>query len=131
MYTTYMLTRAALKMFLRNRQALFFSIFMPLMIMMIFGAMNFDKETPVKLGLVSGKTNFITPIVRDKLKSVPAIDLGEGSLDDELAQLKSGDRAAVLYIPDDILSGDTHKVTVYVNDARPIDAGEIMANDAA
>ena len=45
MYCIYMLTRASLKMFLRNRQALFFSIFMPLVIMVIFGSMNFDNRS--------------------------------------------------------------------------------------
>ena len=37
MYTIYKLTIASIKMFLRSRQALFFSLFMPFVIMFIFG----------------------------------------------------------------------------------------------
>ena len=38
MYTIYKLSITSIKMFLRNRQALFFTLFMPLMIMLIFFA---------------------------------------------------------------------------------------------
>src|SRR5262249_50763717 len=51
MYCIYTLTLASIKMFLRNRQALFFSLFMPLIILLIFGFMNFDRTPRVHLGL--------------------------------------------------------------------------------
>ena len=53
MYCTYMMTIASFKMFLRNRQALFFSLFVPLMILFIFGSMNFDKPQKMAIGLVT------------------------------------------------------------------------------
>jgi hypothetical protein len=53
MYTTYKLTIASIKMFLRSRQALFFTLFMPFMIMLIFGYIGFDKPPVVDVGLVT------------------------------------------------------------------------------
>ncbi len=53
MYCIYTLTIASLKMFLRNRQALFFSLFMPLVILLIFGSIDFDKPGKMHLGLVT------------------------------------------------------------------------------
>jgi ABC-2 type transport system permease protein len=43
---------ASFKMFVRNRAALFFSLFVPLLIMLIFGVLNFGGSTSVSLGLV-------------------------------------------------------------------------------
>ena len=43
---------ASFKMFVRNRAALFFSLFVPLLIMLIFGVLNFGGTTTVSLGLV-------------------------------------------------------------------------------
>jgi hypothetical protein len=41
------------KMFLRNRAAVFFSLFLPLIIMLIFGVLNFEGSTTVSLGVAS------------------------------------------------------------------------------
>ena len=43
---------ASVKMFVRNRLALFFSLFLPLVIMLIFGVLNFEGSTTVELGIV-------------------------------------------------------------------------------
>ena len=43
---------ASFKMFVRNRAALFFSLFLPLVIMLIFGVLNFEGSITIALGVV-------------------------------------------------------------------------------
>ena len=40
---------ASVKMFVRNRVALFFSLFLPLIIMLIFGVLNFEGSTEIEV----------------------------------------------------------------------------------
>ena len=44
--------RVGTKLFVREPvQALFFSLFMPMLILFIFGSMDFDKPTSIRVGL--------------------------------------------------------------------------------
>src|SRR3990170_1482920 len=43
---------ASVRMFVRNRAAVFFSLFLPLIIMLIFGVLNFEGSTTIQLGIV-------------------------------------------------------------------------------
>ena len=55
---------ASWKMFIRNRVALFFSLFLPLVIMLIFGVLNFGGTTQVSLGLVDEAQNQASATLR-------------------------------------------------------------------
>ena len=131
MYCTYMLTIASLKMFVRNRQALFFSLFMPLMILLIFGSMNFDKPSQMHIGLVTHHPTAATAQFLQGIRAVEALGIHEGSRDDELAELRGGNRTAVLDVPDDLLApgnaGDPRELTVYVNTGRPMETQMAMS----
>jgi ABC-2 type transport system permease protein len=90
---------ASFKMFVRNRAALFFSLFVPLLIMLIFGVLNFGGSTSVSLGLVDeAQTDGSHALVR-ALQQTKTFDLHPGAHDAELAQLKEGHRDLVLVIP--------------------------------
>lgn len=128
MYCTYMLTIASLKMFVRNRQALFFSIFMPLMIMVIFGAMNFDRQTSLTVGLVAEHPGMAAAAFVQQAKKIPAVTVDQGTLEEELRSLKAGDRTAVLVVPDNFLMPlGSRQLSVYVNSGRPIEANMALA----
>ena len=45
------LTVVSLKMYFRNRQALFWALFFPLLVMLIFGMMNFDGYNAPSVGV--------------------------------------------------------------------------------
>jgi ABC-2 type transport system permease protein len=119
MYTTYMLTITSLKMFLRNRQAIFFSLFMPLMILMIFGSINFDKAPKVKLGLATRQPSTITAEMAKQLQSIDGMEVDTGTLDAELKELRDGNRSAVLELPDDATppstAGAPRSLTLHLN----------------
>jgi NADH:ubiquinone oxidoreductase subunit F (NADH-binding) len=48
---------ASIRMFVRNRAAVFFSLFLPLIIMLIFGVLNFEGTTTIQLGIADEARN--------------------------------------------------------------------------
>ena len=103
MHTTLKLTTSTLKMFVRNRQSLFFTLFMPLVIMAIFGMVGFDKVAPTKLGIVSSNPTPATKAFIDQLSSAPNIKLTSGTEAALRDALKKNELAAVFVIPDDLI----------------------------
>jgi ABC-2 type transport system permease protein len=103
MSPTRKLTQASLKMFVRNRQALFFSFFTPLIIMFIFGFIGFDRLQTIDIGIVSTDRTPETQAFINQIKTITAFTVHEGTLSDERAQLDQGNRSLVLVIPGDIL----------------------------
>lgn len=90
---------ASVKMFVRNRAALFFSLVVPLLIMLIFGVLNFGGTTQVSLGLVDQANNQASNVLRTALERTDAFELQAGDRDSELMELGEGHRDLVLVIP--------------------------------
>lgn len=89
----FVLTIASLKMYFRNRQAIFWALFFPMLIMLIFGLLNFDQFSPPNVGLVDNATNDASTAFRN------VIDDG----DEQLLDLKVGDEAK---LREDLADGD-------------------------
>ena len=104
MYTTLQLTKAAIKMFVRSRQALFFTLFMPFFIMIIFGYIGFDKPQKIDVGLVTNNPTAQTQQFIQQIKDFPTFTIHEGTLDAEKTQLNEGNRSIVLEVPDDFMN---------------------------
>lgn len=98
--TTTTLTISSMKMFVRNRQSLFFSLFMPIVIMVIFGLIGFDKVPKINLGIVTNAPTVSTQQFVEQIKGIDAFSVTTNSLADERAALEKGDRSAVLILPD-------------------------------
>ena len=101
---------ASVKMFVRNRLALFFSLFLPLVIMLIFGVLNFEGSTSVSLGVVDQAGTDASKALMDGLAEFDYLEISNGGLDAELAALEEGDRGYVLVIPEGFqprLGGET------------------------
>jgi ABC-2 type transport system permease protein len=90
---------ASVKMFVRNRVGLFFSLFLPLVIMVIFGVLNFGSGTTVALGVVDEAHNEASGTLLSVLRSIDSFEITEGTHEAEIAQLEEGHRALVLTIP--------------------------------
>ena len=101
--TTAALTRSSIKMFLRNKQALFFTLFIPIVIMTIFGLIGFDTVPKIKVGIVAAAPQQSTTAFIEQLKNISAFTVTVGSESDEGAALKKGDRAVVLMLPDSLI----------------------------
>ncbi|MGH2483029.1 MAG: ABC transporter permease [Candidatus Limnocylindria bacterium] len=87
------------KMFIRDRTAVFFSFFLPLVIMLIFGVLNFGEAAELDVGVADEAQNPSSQALLGALGQTSGLVIHTGSLTDELAALAEGGRAAVLRIP--------------------------------
>ena len=91
---------ASVKMFIRNRAALFFSLFLPLVIMLIFGVLNFEGSTSIALGVVDEAETDASAAFIDGLAEYGYLEITEGDRATELAALEEGERGFVLVVPE-------------------------------
>jgi ABC-2 type transport system permease protein len=106
MQTTKILTISAIKMFVRNRQSVFFSLFIPIVIMLIFGAIGFDRVLKISVGIVSSDPSPATTAFIDQLKTISAFEVTVDEEEKERQALEKGDRAIVALIPNDLIPTD-------------------------
>ena len=113
------------KMFLRNRAAVFFSLFLPLIIMLIFGVLNFEGATEIQLGIVDEADNDASAALVQDLGAYDYLILTAGERDAEMAALADGDRDFVLVIPPDWAvppPGSATGLVAYASNADPAQA---------
>lgn len=103
------LTLASLKMFVRNKQSLFFTLFMPFIFIGIFGLIGFDKPQQIDLGVVSGNPTPSTQAFLKSIEEIAAFHIHTGTETDERAALQKGDRAVVMLVPDALFPDPTAK----------------------
>lgn len=72
---------ASAKMFIRNRAAVFFSLFLPLIIMLIFGVLNFEGSTEIELGIVDEADNEASAALVERLGAYEYLILTDGERD--------------------------------------------------
>ena len=99
---TWTLTKASLKMWFRDRQAMFWTFFLPLVIMVIFGVLNFGVLGRIDLGIVDLAENEASQGFVSILQAINAFDISRG--DSEAAErlaLEDGERDLVIIIPAD------------------------------
>ena len=116
---------ASFKMFIRNRAAVFFSLFLPLIIMLIFGVLNFEGSTEIQLGVVDEAGNDASAALRDRLAEYDYLTQIPGERDAELAELEEGDRDFVLVIPEGWsppAPGSESGLVAYASSADPAQA---------
>ncbi len=119
MRTLAILTWSAIKMFARNKQALFFTFFFPILLMTVLGLINFDKTSKIDVGLVlTGPPNQATAQFVGALKKIDFFTIHEGIETDERQALVDDKRAAVFIIPWSLIPGPS-KVTVVSNVGNP------------
>src|SRR5205809_7012532 len=75
------LTITALKMYLRNRQVLFFNLFFPVIIVVIFGLIIGNGNASVRMGVVDNAHNQVSHLVLTQLRQTKAVKLTTGNLD--------------------------------------------------
>ncbi|MDP9468492.1 MAG: ABC transporter permease, partial [Chloroflexota bacterium] len=115
---------ASVLMFVRNRAAVFFSLFLPLIIMLIFGVLNFEGSTTIQLGLVDEADNAASSRLSERLEAYDYIELSSGSRADRLAALEEGNLDFVLVVPAgfDPQPGQETRLVAYASTADPAQA---------
>jgi len=93
------LTVASLKMYFRNKQGLFWALFFPLLIMIIFGIMNFDGYNAPEVGVHDAAKNDASRALIQALRGGDnkVLDVSTGTNEEIQHDLKfSGSRAAII-----------------------------------
>lgn len=129
MHTILHLTIAQLKMYLRDRQAVFFALFFPLLFMLALGFMVNDTDVePIDIGVVSPATDSAA-MLTDALMSQSLLTVHAESESDARAALKDGDRRLVIIIPDTYTGandGQT-RLTILIDSGKPQEAQQALA----
>src|SRR5947207_10686686 len=120
------LTITAFKMYLRNRQVIFFNLFFPVMIVVIFGLINGNGNVSVSMGVVDNAHNPVSQIVLTQLRQVKAVKLTTGSLDSERAALEKGDRDVVVVLPASLGQGPV-ALPAFYNAGKPQESSAALA----
>jgi ABC-2 type transport system permease protein len=120
---------AALKMFMRQREAILWSILLPLFMIFLFSFVNFEGLGTVTLGVVNNSRD---TVLVGQLRANKTLKITLGNESGELEQLKKGERALVLVLPSFFQPWDPDSLTLYVNANRPQEtqAGRIMIQRA-
>ncbi len=94
------LTVANFKSFTRDRAALFWTFFFPVMFVLLFGVLfSGSGDSKVSVGWVDLDGTRASAGVRDAFNKVPLLKFQTGSLEDQKAAMQRGDVSAVIVIP--------------------------------
>lgn len=123
------LMAASFKMFIRQREAIIWTILLPLFMVFLFSFVNFGGLGSVKIGVVNHSPDSTLVNI---LKPIQALKISTGREDEELAQLKKGERALVLVIPATFQPLGQDSLTLYLNAEKPQEtqAGKLMVQRA-
>lgn len=84
-------------MFVRNRQALFFTFFTPLLIIVIFGVIGFNNAPKIDVGIaVQGSMTSQNQQFINQLRNIPVFKIHIGSEKTERKALDDGNRSIVI-----------------------------------
>lgn len=94
------LTIASLKMYFRNRTALFFSLFFPIVFIVVFGLIFKNSSSSFKIDVVyQDRTPQATAFVDNLKEQVPALKFKEASAEQATRDLDKGEADLTLTIP--------------------------------
>ena len=89
-----------LKIFLRDRQSIFFSLFFPIIFMTVFGFINNGEQDPIAIGLVNNSESTEAADFIDALIDSPIFSVTLGAETELRTQLEAGDQTMVLVLPE-------------------------------
>jgi len=100
MRTLWSLTVANVKSLMRDRAALFWTIFFPIMFVFLFGSIfGGTSDARISVGYVDQDGTAASAGFRQAFAGISLLNLHDGSLDDEKAAMQRGEVSAVIVIP--------------------------------
>jgi ABC-2 type transport system permease protein len=127
MNLTFVMTRTFLRLFSRDRQAIFFSLFFPLVFMTVFGLAGRAADDPLEIGIVDKADNALSQRFVATLSANPLFKVTKG---DEAAlreQVIAGDLRLALILPAGFQdNGTPSALTLLVDAAQVRELGLIM-----
>jgi ABC-2 type transport system permease protein len=92
------LTLASAKMFLRQREAILWTLILPLFLIGLFSLIKFDGTGSLDIGIV-GPHSPDADSIRSALARIEAVTLHAGSAEEEIERLRQGERDLVIVLP--------------------------------
>lgn len=134
--TLFNLTIASIKMYLRNKQALFWALFFPMVIMIVFGLMNFDSTGNLKIGVINKSSSPAANDFIGQLEKIEVLKIYQKNESEEKTALEEGDRDIILVLPESFLNNSVAipasstpvpppaatqptSIEIYMNNGRP------------
>jgi ABC-2 type transport system permease protein len=114
------MVRTNLKMTLRDRMRLFWLLFFPTILIVVFGALvggNSDSE--IYVGVVNGELTPVAKQITAAMKGSKALEVKSGIEQAELAKLREGKIDAVEVFPKEAIPGQPLRVHSYVDESQP------------
>ncbi len=107
---------ASLKMFFRQKEAIIWTILLPVLMIVLFGFVRFDSFGQLDIGIVGAVNaeNFV-----GKLKGISTVNTHSGMGEEELHQLQKGERDAVIVLPPGFDASESCTLVVHTNLGRP------------
>jgi ABC-2 type transport system permease protein len=123
------LMAAVFKMFIRQREAIIWTILLPLFMVFLFSFVNFDGLGHISVGIVNHSAD---STLVNMLKPIQALKISEGREDEELIRLKKGERVMVLVIPASFKPIGQDSLRLYLNAEKPQEtqAGKLIVQRA-
>jgi len=101
-----MLTLASAKMFLRQREAILWTLILPLFLIGLFSLIKFDGTGSLDIGIV-GPHSTDADSIRSALARIEALTLHAGPAEEEIERLRQGERDLVILLPVDLRMEDS------------------------
>lgn len=132
-----LLTGMYLRAYVRDRTAMFFSLVVPLMLMVIFGSLNLGAFGRVTLAVDDQARNGASAQLVSGLRGVDTLVVRQTDSDAALRQLRRTELDMLLVIPPGFTVAPTRAgqpvptLTIYGNDARPqqVSVGTAIVNE--
>ena len=94
------LSKVFLKIFLRDRQSIFFSLFFPIIFMTVFAFANNGEVDPIELGIVNNSPSAVATDFTQMLVDNPLFNVALGEEAPLREELVEGDKTMVLILPE-------------------------------
>ncbi|GJM12940.1 MAG: ABC transporter permease [Pseudohongiella sp.] len=121
------LSKVFLKIFLRDRQSIFFSLFFPIIFMTVFAFANNGEVDPIKLGIVNNSPSTVASNFSQLLVENPLFDVTVGDETILRTELVDGDQTMVLILPESFdAQSDGAELQLLVDAAQVQQLGLIM-----
>jgi ABC-2 type transport system permease protein len=121
------LSKVFLKIFLRDRQSIFFSLFFPIIFMTVFAFANNGEVDPIELGIVNNSPSAVATDFTQMLTDNPLFNVAQGEEEQLRAELVEGDKTMVLILPESFdAQSDGAELQLLVDAAQVQQLGLIM-----
>jgi len=124
------LSKVFLKIFLRDRQSIFFSLFFPVIFMTVFGFANSGGQDPINIGVVNDSDAVVAAEFVQQLIDNPIFNVTVGVEESLRGELEEGDQTMVLVLPEVFsnqnLAQDSTELRLLVDAAQVQQLGLIL-----